>query len=90
MMSLEREKKQAIIEKFRLHESDTASPEVQIAVLTQRINDLTRHLPTHEKDQHSRRGLYQMIGQRRGLLNYLQATDIDRYRKLIDELGLRR
>lgn len=90
MMSLEREKKQAIIEKFRLHESDTGSPEVQIAVLTQRINDLTRHLQTHKKDHHSRRGLYQMIGQRRGLLNYLQATDIDRYRKLIDELGLRR
>lgn len=89
-MSLEREKKQAIIEKFRLHESDTGSPEVQIAVLTQRINDLTRHLQTHKKDHHSRRGLYQMIGQRRGLLNYLQATDIDRYRKLIDELGLRR
>lgn len=89
-MSLNPEAKQAIIEKYRLHEHDTGSPEVQIAMLTQRITELTKHLQVHKKDHHSRRGLYQMIGKRRGLLNYLQKTDIDRYRTLIEELGLRR
>jgi len=89
-MALASEQKQAIIEKHRAHATDTGSPEVQIAILTERINELSRHLQTHKKDHHSRRGLYKMIGKRRGLLNYLQNKDIARYRKLIDELGLRR
>lgn len=89
-MALTRDVKQAVIEKFKLHESDTGSPEVQIAILTERINELSRHLQVHKKDHHSRRGLYKMIGKRRGLLNYLQSKDIDRYRSLIEELGLRR
>jgi len=83
-------RKQEIIEKFKQHETDTGSPEVQVAILTERINHLTEHLKTHKKDFHSRRGLLQMVGQRRGLLNYLKDCDIDRYRKLITELGLRR
>ena len=83
-------KKQEIIAKFKQHETDTGSPEVQIAILTERINHLTGHLKTHKKDFHSRRGLLQMVGQRRGLLNYLKDNDIDRYRKIITELGLRR
>lgn len=89
-MALERDVKRAVIEKFKLHENDTGSPEVQIAILTERINELSRHLQVHKKDHHSRRGLYKMIGKRRGLLNYLQSKDIDRYRALVDELGLRR
>jgi ribosomal protein S15, bacterial/organelle len=89
-MALKRDAKQAIIEKFKLHENDTGSPEVQIAILTERINELSRHLQVHKKDHHSRRGLYKMIGKRRGLLNYLQSKDVDRYRALIEELGLRR
>ncbi|MCL1816680.1 MAG: 30S ribosomal protein S15 [Clostridiales bacterium] len=79
-----------IIEKFRLHESDTGSPEVQIALLSHQITHLTEHLKIHKKDFHSRRGLLMMVGQRRGLLNYLKSRDIDRYRKIITELGLRR
>ncbi|MCL1905439.1 MAG: 30S ribosomal protein S15 [Clostridiales bacterium] len=82
--------KLAIIEKFRLHESDTGSPEVQIALLSYQINHLTEHLKIHKKDFHSRRGLLKMVGQRRGLLNYIKGKDIDRYRKIITELGLRR
>ena len=82
--------KQEIIEKFKLHEGDTGSPEVQIAILTARINHLTEHLKTHKKDFHSRRGLLKMVGQRRGLLDYVKRNDIDRYRKIITELGLRR
>ncbi|HLS90652.1 MAG TPA: 30S ribosomal protein S15 [Limnochordia bacterium] len=89
-MALTRDAKKAIIEKFKLHENDTGSPEVQIAILTERINELSRHLQVHKKDHHSRRGLYKMIGKRRGLLNYLQSKDVDRYRALIEELGLRR
>lgn len=89
-MSIDQNPRQATIEKYRLHDTDTGSPEVQIAVLTQRIQQLSKHVQTHKTDHHSRRGLYQMIGKRRGLLNYLQSTDIDRYRTLIEELGLRR
>ena len=73
-----------------LHEGDTGSPEVQIAVLTKRINDLTEHLKTHKKDHHSRRGLLKMVGQRRNLLNYLMKVDIERYRAIIGKLGIRK
>ncbi|MEW6661198.1 MAG: 30S ribosomal protein S15 [Bacillota bacterium] len=89
-MSLSGEKKQMLIDKFRLHENDTGSPEVQIAILTERINHLTEHLRFHKKDHHSRRGLLKMVGQRRGLLNYLKNNNVERYRHMIDELGLRR
>ena len=82
--------KQEIIEKFALHEGDTGSPEVQIALLTERINHLNEHLKLHKKDHHSRRGLLKMVGQRRGLLNYLKEKDIERYSALIAELGLRK
>ncbi len=82
--------KQQIIEKYRVHETDTGSPEVQIAILSYQINYLTEHLKIHKKDFHSRRGLLKMVGQRRGLLNYLKGKDIDRYRKIITSLGLRR
>lgn len=85
-----KEEKNAIIENNRTHETDTGSPEVQIAILTKRINDLTGHLKTHKKDHHSRRGLLMMVGQRRGLLNYLAEQDIERYRAIIAQLGLRR
>ena len=83
-------KKQEIIAKYQTHEGDTGSPEVQIALLTERINSLTDHLRFHKKDHHSRRGLLMMVGQRRGLLNYLSDQDIERYRAIIKELGLRR
>ena len=89
-MSLSKEAKQEIINSFKTHETDTGSPEVQIAILTNRIYELTEHLKVHKRDHHSRRGLYKMIGQRRGLLNYLQKKDIERYRNLIERLGLRR
>jgi small subunit ribosomal protein S15 len=79
-----------IIEKYKLHESDTGSPEVQIAILTERINYLTGHLKTHKKDHHSRRGLLKMVGQRRAMLNYLKKNSFDRYRVIIEKLGLRR
>ena len=82
--------KQAIMAEYALHEGDTGSPEVQIAVLTKRINDLTEHLKTHKKDHHSRRGLLKMVGQRKGLLAYLKKNDIERYRSLIERLGLRK
>ncbi|NLC77928.1 MAG: 30S ribosomal protein S15 [Clostridia bacterium] len=82
--------KKIIIDEFKLHEGDTGSPEVQIAILTKRINQLTEHLKEHKKDHHSRRGLLKMVGQRRGLLNYLYKTDIERYRQVITKLGLRR
>jgi small subunit ribosomal protein S15 len=84
------ESKSQIIEKYSRHEGDTGSPEVQVAILTKRIQELTEHLKVHKNDHHSRRGLYKMIGQRRGLLNYLMKKDIARYRSLIEELGLRR
>lgn len=89
-MALENERKQELIKKFQLHENDTGSPEVQIAVLSERINYLTEHLKDHKKDFHSRRGLLQMVGKRRGLLNYLIKNDIERYRKVISELNIRR
>ena len=82
--------KQEIIKKFASHEGDTGSPEVQIALLTARITMLTDHLKMHKKDHHSRRGLLKMVGQRRGLLAYLKKTDIERYRSLIERLGLRK
>jgi small subunit ribosomal protein S15 len=86
---MEKVAKQEIIAKHARHEGDTGSPEVQIALLTDRINHLTDHLKSHKKDHHSRRGLLKMVGQRRGLLNYLIKTDIERYRAIISELGLR-
>ncbi|MCL1830287.1 MAG: 30S ribosomal protein S15 [Oscillospiraceae bacterium] len=82
--------KQEVIESVRMHESDTGSPEVQIALLTNRINHLTEHLKIHTHDHHSRRGLLMMVGQRRNLLAYLQKKDVSRYRALIAQLGLRR
>lgn len=82
--------KKGIIEKFQAHEKDTGSPEVQIALLTERINYLTEHLKIHKKDHHSRRGLLKMVGQRRALLNYLNESDPLRYRMIISKLGLRR
>jgi len=89
-VSLSKEAKERIIAEFRQHENDTGSPEVQVAILTARINELTEHLRVHKKDHHSRRGLYKLIGQRRGLLNYLQRKDMERYRALVEKLGLRR
>lgn len=85
-----KEKKLEIIETYKMHEGDTGSPEVQIALLTYRINDLNEHLKTHHKDHHSRRGLLKMVGQRRGLLNYLIKTDLERYRNIISKLQLRK
>lgn len=84
------EKKKDIIVKFQQHEGDTGSPEVQIALLTTRINELTEHFKTHKKDHHSRRGLLKLVGQRRALLNYLKKSDFNRYRKIVTDLGLRR
>ncbi len=81
---------QEIISEFGAHDSDTGSPEVQVALLSERINHLTEHLRTHKHDHHSRRGLLMMVGRRRRLLNYLRRTDVERYRKLIASLGLRR
>jgi len=85
-----KETKQDIIAKYQLHEGDTGSPEVQVAILTERINHLNEHFRTHKKDHHSRRGLFKMVGARRGLLNYLQKNDIERYRAIIEKLGLRK
>ena len=85
-----KEEKNAIIKEYAQHEGDTGSPEVQIAPLTKRINDLTEHLKTHKKDHHSRRGLLKMVGQRRNLLNYLTKVDIERYRAIIAKLGIRK
>ncbi|MBO5298504.1 MAG: 30S ribosomal protein S15 [Clostridia bacterium] len=84
------EKKNEIISANRIHENDTGSPEVQIAILTERIKNLTEHLKTNKKDFHSRRGLQKMVGQRRNLLNYLIKKDINRYRAIIEKLGIRR
>lgn len=85
-----KEEKTAVIEANRTHENDTGSPEVQIAILTKRINDLTEHLKTHKKYHHSRRGLLKMVGHRRNLLNYLAKKDIERYRAVVAKLGLRK
>ena len=82
--------KQEIIAQYQLHEGDTGSPEVQIALLTERINHLNEHLKLNKKDHHSRRGLLKMVGQRRGLLNHLKDTDIERYRSIVARLGLRK
>jgi small subunit ribosomal protein S15 len=84
------DRKKSLIEGYRLHESDTGSPEVQIAILTDRINGLTEHFKVHTKDHHSRRGLLKLIGKRRGLIEYLRSKDTERYRQLIDRLGIRR
>lgn len=89
-MSLEKGQKDAIIEQYRVHEGDTGSPEVQIALLTNRINRLTEHLKTHKQDEHSRRGLLMMVGQRRRHLAYLSQKDQERYRAIIARLGLRK
>lgn len=89
-MPLNSDEKLPIIEIYRTHEKDTGSPEVQIAILSKRIDDLTEHLKVHKKDHHSRRGLLKMVGRRRRLLDYLKKNDIERYRELIDRLGLRR
>ena len=87
---ISKEKKAQIIAEYGRKAGDTGSPEVQIALLTERISHLTEHLKSHQKDHHSRRGLLQMVGQRRGLLNYLKKKDINKYRELIAELGLRK
>lgn len=89
-MALQKEIKQDIISKFKLADNDTGSPEVQIAILTERINSLNEHLKLHKKDHHSRRGLLMMVGQRRGLLNYLKSKNVDRYRDIIGKLNLRK
>ncbi|MBS5660284.1 MAG: 30S ribosomal protein S15 [Clostridiales bacterium] len=85
-----KEEKTAVIDANRTHENDTGSPEVQIAILTKRINDLTEHLKVHKNDHHSRRGLLKMVGRRRNLLNYLMKKDIERYRAIIAKLGIRK
>ena len=85
-----KDEKQAIIEAYKTHEGDTGSPEVQIAILTHRINTLTEHLKVNKKDHHSRRGLLKMVGHRRNLLNYLAKKDINRYREIIKKLGIRK
>lgn len=89
-MVLSKEDKDTVIDRFSAHEGDTGSPEVQIALLTERINGLTEHLKTHKKDHHSRRGLLKMVGKRRRLLTYLQDKNVNRYRTLVKELGLRK
>lgn len=87
---IDQTKKTEIIKEYMIHEGDTGSPEVQIAILTYRINDLNEHLKIHKKDHHSRRGLLKMVGQRRNMLNYLKNKDVERYRNLIARLGLRK
>lgn len=89
-MSLTAELKETIIGEYRTHEGDTGSPQVQVALLTRRINELTEHFRTHKKDNHSRRGLLKMVSQRRSLLDYLKRRDIEGYHELISKLGLRR
>lgn len=89
-MPLTREKKERLIREYRMHEKDTGSPEVQVALLTERINQLTEHLKGHNKDFNSRRGLLKLVGQRRRLLDYLKDTDLEGYKKIVEELGLRK
>ncbi|GIN57783.1 30S ribosomal protein S15 [Lederbergia ruris] len=89
-MAISQERKNEIINEFKIHDTDTGSPEVQIAVLTDEINRLNDHLRVHKKDHHSRRGLMKMVGRRRNLLTYLRNKDVQRYRELINRLGLRR
>ena len=87
---IDKNQKETIIKDYQLKDGDTGSPEVQVALLTARINDLNEHLKEHKKDHHSRRGLLKMVGQRRNLLNYLKGKDIERYRTLLQRLGLRK
>ena len=89
-MALAAEQKSNVISKYRIHKSDSGSPEVQVALLSQRISELTEHFKTHQKDHHSRRGLLTMVARRRKLLNYLKDRDLERYRGLIQRLGIRR
>lgn len=89
-MSLAKEAKEKIVTDFRTHDADTGSPQVQVALLSQRINELTEHFKTHKKDNHSRRGLLKMVSQRRSLLDYLKRTNIERYHEVVNRLGLRR
>ncbi|GAA4059772.1 MAG TPA: 30S ribosomal protein S15 [Bacilli bacterium] len=89
-MAISQERKNELINEFKVHENDTGSSEVQIAILTEEINNLNEHLRTHKKDHHSRRGLLKMVGKRRNLLNYLRKKDIASYRQMIEKLGLRR
>jgi len=89
-MALVQEKKREIVEQFKTHEQDTGSPEVQIALLSERIRYLTEHFRSHKRDHHSRRGLLKLVGQRRRFLNYLKENKVDRYRMIIDKLGLRK
>lgn len=89
-MALHQDKKAELVGKFRTHESDTGSPEVQVALLSERISYLTEHFKSHKKDHHSRRGLLKLVGQRRRLLDYLKGKDTERYKKLIDGLGIRK
>ena len=89
-MSITQERKHEVIEEYKTHDNDTGSPEVQVAILTNRINTLTEHFKTHQKDHHSRRGLLILVSQRKRLLTYLQNNDVERYRALIQRLGLRR
>ena len=89
-MGLHAEEKKEIIDQFKRHETDTGSPDVQVAILTRRINALTEHFKTHKKDHHSRRGLLMLVGQRRRLLNYIKGRDIKRYRELLESLNLRK
>jgi len=89
-MVLTAERKKELIEKYRIHPKDTGAPEVQIAILTERIKYLSEHFKVHKKDHHSRRGLLKLVGKRRRLLNYLQKRDIERYRRLIESLGIRK
>jgi small subunit ribosomal protein S15 len=89
-MPLALDRKKSLIEQFKTHEGDTGSPEVQIALLTERVNSLTEHFKLHAKDHHSRRGLLMLIGKRRGLLDYLKAKNVERYQAIIDRLGIRR
>ena len=89
-MRLSVEKKKTLVEQFRTHEGDTGSPEVQVALLSERITSLTDHFKNHQKDHHSRRGLLMLIGKRRGLLEYLRKKDVERYRVLTEKLGIRK
>ncbi len=89
-MALVQEKKQELVQKYKRHEKDTGSPEVQVAILSERITYLTEHFKTHKKDHHSRRGLLKLVGQRRRLLDYLKTADSGRYKTLIDQLGIRK
>ena len=89
-MAMVQERKSELVQKYRRHDSDTGSPEVQVALLSQRITDLTEHFKTHKKDHHSRRGLLKLVGQRRRLLDYLKTVDPGRYKALIEQLGIRK